>query len=750
MPAMPLQRYIDLPALKSAARAAIVMPAVFAFADGVIQDPDTTLFAAFGSFAILVLARLDGPSRSRLAAYVSLTAAGVVLITLGTVCSETSWLAVAGMAVVGLAILFSGVISGYFAAAGFAALLLFIIPVAVPGAPSAIPARLEGWLLAASVGTCAAMLLWPVRRLDPIRAGAARACGALADLIETEISRDVSAIAAGAGEATAAVAELRRRFAATPYRVTGPTGATEALAFLVDELDWLLSVAVSAPDRVDSELDPCRAENREVMAAAVAVLRESAANLDGGHRSPDFARLDRARDAAAEALAARSGDHGGARGALPALGAARPSFRMREISLSVGQIGVNALRAAGSAAPEPGPGGALGDRHDPAASRGRSVVRAAAKLLREHASVGSAWFRNSVRGAAALTVAVLVIELVAVQHGFWIVLATLSVLRSNAFGTGATIVSALSGTVAGIVIGGLLVYAIGTDEALLWALLPLAVLLAAYAPGAISFAAGQAAFTVVVLIIFNIIVPTGWTLGLVRVEDVAIGCAIGLAVGFLFWPRGAEALIHGALGAAYARGADYVQSAAERLAGVGAPRDAAVVSRRAAARAAAHRLDDALRQYLSEPAARRANLDSLTALVTGATRLRLAAYSLSTLAPARYEPAFDRCVEALESEARAIRSWYGVLAGAIAGGTHVSAPAFDDRDGGGPVLRCVSEIIGDERASVPDPPSSLLWAGEHLDGLWRLGAELVAPAAQLTGPPPAHAPRLGVRESPVR
>ena len=82
MPAMPLQRYIDLPALKSAARAAIVMPAVFAFADGVIQDPDTTLFAAFGSFAILVLARLDGPWRSRLAAYVSLTAAGVVLITL--------------------------------------------------------------------------------------------------------------------------------------------------------------------------------------------------------------------------------------------------------------------------------------------------------------------------------------------------------------------------------------------------------------------------------------------------------------------------------------------------------------------------------------------------------------------------------------------------------------------------------------------------------------------------------------------
>ena len=43
----------QLTALKSAARAAIVMPAVFLFADKVIQDPQTELFAAFGSIAML-------------------------------------------------------------------------------------------------------------------------------------------------------------------------------------------------------------------------------------------------------------------------------------------------------------------------------------------------------------------------------------------------------------------------------------------------------------------------------------------------------------------------------------------------------------------------------------------------------------------------------------------------------------------------------------------------------------------------
>lgn len=34
------------------------------------------------------------------------------------------------------------------------------------------------------------------------------------------------------------VVSLRQRFVATPYRPTGATGATKALAFLVDELEW--------------------------------------------------------------------------------------------------------------------------------------------------------------------------------------------------------------------------------------------------------------------------------------------------------------------------------------------------------------------------------------------------------------------------------------------------------------------------------------------------------------------------------
>src|SRR2546429_7870055 len=171
------------------------MPAVFAFADNVIQDQQTTFLSAFGSFAILVLADFGGPWRKRLAAYLGLTVAGAALISLGTLCSRTPWLAVVAMAVIGFLILLSGVISGYFAAARIAALLTFILPVSIPVPPAAIPARLEGWALAASVGIGAVMLVWPSQPRDRLRAGAARATPALADLLDSELSDDPSATA---------------------------------------------------------------------------------------------------------------------------------------------------------------------------------------------------------------------------------------------------------------------------------------------------------------------------------------------------------------------------------------------------------------------------------------------------------------------------------------------------------------------------------------------------------------------------
>ncbi len=73
--------------------------------------------------------------------------------------------------------------------------------------------------------------------------------------------------------------------------------------------------------------------------------------------------------------------------------------------------------------------------------------------------------------------------------------------------------------------------------------MPLVVFGSAYVPEIASFTAAQAAFTMMVLIFFNLIVPTGWQVGLIRVEDVVVGALVGVVVSLLLWPRGATASV---------------------------------------------------------------------------------------------------------------------------------------------------------------------------------------------------------------
>ncbi len=246
-----------------------------------------------------------------------------------------------------------------------------------------------------------------------------------------------------------------------------------------------------------------------------------------------------------------------------------------------------------------------------------------------HADYRSVWFRNSVRGAVGLAIAVFIAQKTGLQHSFWVVLGTLSVLRSNALGTGRSVISALAGTAVGIVIGAAILIPLKGDETVLWVILPIAVLLGAYAPRVISFAAGQAAFTVVVLVLFNIIAPTGWKVGILRIEDVAVGFAISLGVGLVFWPRGAAALLRQNLAAAYSRTADYVAAMVEQLSGL----DGGANPSRAelAAITAIRRLDDSYSQYLAERSAQRVDPERVSRMVGGVAKVLRAGESLAAL-----------------------------------------------------------------------------------------------------------------------
>jgi uncharacterized membrane protein YccC len=687
-------------ALRSAVRAAIVIPAVFAFADKVIGNPQTSFLAAFGSFAMLVLTEFTGTARNRFLAYLGLGCIGAVYITLGTLCSRTPWLGALVMAAVGFVTLFAGAFNGYFAAGATGAILTFVLPVTIPAPNSAIPDRLAGWGLAVGAGICAVMLLWPARRSTDLQRESARTLRRVADVVDA----DPAQVDDRAQEAHEAVKALGRRLLGAQHRPTGPVSATAALASLPDELDWLLSFV--APSDGRSALDLACVEDGEAIAAIASALRTSAARLEGSGELPDLERLDRSKLAVARALIQRLPElPDSTNGSVPE--ALDAPFRIRVAVYSTRQVADDVLIATGARPPAPA----------------RETLEATERSVLEHVNVGDIWFRNSVRGALALAVAVFIAERTGLQHAFWVVLGTLSVLRSNALSTGWSVLSALAGTAVGLVVGALLVIAIGTHEGVLWAVLPFAVLLGAYAPRAISFAAGQAGFTVTLFVLFNLIQPVGWSIGLVRIEDVAIGFAISLGVGLLFWPRGAAALLRTDLGDAYGLAVDHVVATARTVLDGAADGDAARTER--AATAAEHRLDDAFRQYLNERSATAYSVEDIAALISGVSRLLRSAQSLEQLeSMMKSTERLDHCGANLDRELDALQSWYVSLGHAIENRRQPPPPHLRDDEGRRNLIACVQGSVRGRDKEALHAALMLLWTSQHIDNLWRLESHL--------------------------
>src|ERR1700733_15131194 len=135
------QRDRGFAALRRATRAAIIMPGMFALGDKVIGDPQLATFAAFGSFAMLLLVDFGGPMAERLQAQAALAVTGGVFVCLATLASQNAWLAAVAMAVAGFGVIFAGVVSSVLAGATTALLLAFILPVSLTAPASAVP----GW-----------------------------------------------------------------------------------------------------------------------------------------------------------------------------------------------------------------------------------------------------------------------------------------------------------------------------------------------------------------------------------------------------------------------------------------------------------------------------------------------------------------------------------------------------------------------------------------------------------------------------
>jgi len=269
-----------------------------------------------------------------------------------------------------------------------------------------------------------------------------------------------------------------------------------------------------------------------------------------------------------------------------------------------------------------------------------------------------------------------------------VVLGAIVVLGSSALTTGTKVLQAMIGTAIGVILGAALIAVVGVNPGVLWALMPIAVFAAAYVPRVATFTAGQAALTMMVLIVFNLIVPTGWRVGLLRIEDVTAGAAVAVAASLLLWPRGASASVYAAISAAVDIGSQYLRVAVHRVTrGASEEIDDRLTTLIHDVLAASRTVDDAVRHYLSESGGGTDLRLPVVRAANRAIRLRGTAEAIADIKTPPPLSAYPRARAVLEAHTEAVADRLASV------GDTVWAPISDEF-----VLALRAESTGDEAA----------------------------------------------------
>ncbi len=626
-------------ALRRAIRAAIMVPLTAGVAFASVGGRVTPLYALLGAFWLLVVTEFPGNRQQRAVGYLGLTVNGIVLIAVGTLVAPRAWLAVTLMFFLAVAATLASMLSTTMSAGQRATLLCYVWPVCTPVGP--IGERLLGWLIAVAICVPAGLFFLPPRHYGALRRHVAQVCGALADRIEGIGSAE---------EVAAAMDALRANFLAASFRPVGLSAGSRALVRVVDVLELVSGL-------VD---DDTGATLGSVKSPAVDILRCCARLLDASqlaHRAENRAALDKVLPRL-RSLARRSYREDvvsilSAPDEASAVATGRQLLACRVITTTIALTG-RVIAAAAAADARPVWARALGlqlprtgfaDRLTSETAAGTTIVTAflAARSVAAH---------NGLRMGAGLALAVAVTHLHLVEHGFWVVVGTMLVLSSSALSTRTKVVQAVAGTALGIVLGGLLVGAVGVEPVVLWLLVPITVFGSTYLPRFVSFTAAQAIGALSLLVMLNLTAPAGWRVGLLRIEDIAMGAAVGLAVSLLLWPRGATVAVSTLIAAAVDVNVRYLQAAVLRVtrSEEGPDRiDANLAALSHDAVVGSRRVDDAVRHYLSETGSGADLRTPVVRAANWATWLRLAADMIAdirTLPPSGAYPSARAALEA--------------------------------------------------------------------------------------------------------
>jgi hypothetical protein len=512
--------------LRRGVRAAIGTTAAMAISITLLPGTPATVLAAFGSIALLGTADFGGGTRRRAASLLATGLAGAVLVVIGGIAALSVPSIVIVTFVVTGGLTFLVVLRGAFANACPALTTVYVASAMVATSIDAIAPLLAGWAIAVAVALPITLLLLPRRNLAPVLAACVASLRTLADAIDDRaVGRPVDSAAIAAS-----LAHLQGSYLGNPFRAAGLRKPDRALIVLIGQVEALLT----ALTRGGRYLEPVSALPRthELIVSSGSCLRATADALDEGSAAPSAGPVvdlwQEQWDSAVDALGRSSLGPPADRVDL-----VDQAFADRAMAIAVVRLNILVRRV-------------LRQREEIFDESQHSIPEPPLahpwRELSHQVSLRSPWMRLALRTGVGLALATLVVEIVGIDHGFWVVLGVIATLRMDGIATIKTSLLALAGTFVGALIGYAMLAAEGTHPVLLWIGLTLVTFLAVYTQATTAYIIGQGAFSLFVIVAFSLANwPPELTIASQRFIDIAYGAAISVVVALLMWPRGVVA-----------------------------------------------------------------------------------------------------------------------------------------------------------------------------------------------------------------
>ncbi|WP_435206412.1 FUSC family protein [Micromonospora sp. bgisy143] len=519
--------------LRRAVRLTLVASVLFYACRYGVGSPVLATYALFGTIAAGSFAQLPGPAPQR--ARILVTSLPVVwaLIAAGTLLAWSTWAAAGGMLVIGFVVAFAGVGNPRLVGLASAFQLFYILASFPPYQPDSLPQRLGGVTLAVVLLAAAEVVLWP----DPVPVSYRQLLARAADGVAAFLDATADALGDPGGDQGARDGRRARAYdlvavlgLARNPRESSPTAAgaqDRALRITASALREALATADRLAADVPSTPIPDLAAARLLRPCADAI-RAAGRSLSSHGPEVDLRDLDAAIGATEAAYPVRSAG-GGDRPDVPRMCRDATALALAD---QVRIVAVGSRIAAGAR----GVGADAYPRLFEYARHGAWTLYW--RQFRAHLAPRSAHLHSALRLAVALAIARVAAGVLHLNHGFWVLLATLTVLRTSAADTRTALRPAVLGTLAGVVASGLLVLLVEKPVAYA-VVLPVSLLLAFGVGRLLGPVWQQALFTLLLTVVFSQLSPEGWRLAEARLVDVGLGAVIGVLAGVAMWPRGA-------------------------------------------------------------------------------------------------------------------------------------------------------------------------------------------------------------------